>query len=466
MNGGRRRAEGSSGFDVAGRRVVVVGAARSGVAAALALARRGASVVVSERAPSATEAGALTAAGVELELGGHRTETFTRADLVVVSPGVKLHIPVLEATRAAGVEVIGELELASRWIRGRVVAITGTKGKSTTTTLVGRMLDAAGVRVLTGGNIGVPLASQVEESRPDTVHVVEASSFQLEATSRFHADVAVFLNFSPDHLDQHASIEEYREAKARIFETQRADDVAVVNADDPEVMALAARTTARLVRFAAARELDEGVFVRGDAIVSREGGRETVWFHRRDVEVAGRHMLANVVAAAAAAHAMGASPAAMVEGLKGFQGLEHAMEPLREVGGVRFVNDSKATNVDAARYAIESVPGGAVVILGGKFKGGDLGVLREALREHARAAVLIGEAAPMMAEAFAGAVVVERAASMADAVRRAYALARPAGTVVLAPACSSFDMFADYGDRGRQFKEEVARLGAAHDGES
>lgn len=464
--GSRHGAARPAGFDVAGKRVVVVGAARSGVAAALALAWRRARVIVSDIAPEVCEALALREAGVELELGGHQVATFEQAHLVVVSPGVKLHIPALEAARRAGVEIVGELELASRWIDGRLVVITGTKGKSTTTTLVGRMLEAAGVPMVVGGNIGVPLASQVDEDRSGMVHVIEASSFQLQATSSLRPDVAVFLNFSPDHLDQHASIDEYRDAKARIFANQRAGDVAVVNAEDATVMALAAGTRARLVPFATGRELEEGVFVRGDAIVSRAGGREEPWFGRRDVEVAGRHMLANVVAAAAAAREVGATPAAMVEGLKGFGGLEHAMEQVGAVGAVRFVNDSKATNVDAARFAIESVAKGAVAIMGGKFKGGDLGVLREALRGHARAAVLIGEAASMMAEAFAGVVRIERAATMADAVSTAYALARPEGTVVLAPACSSFDMFVDYRDRGRQFKEEVARLGAAHEGES
>jgi UDP-N-acetylmuramoylalanine--D-glutamate ligase len=256
-------------FSVDGQRVVVVGAARSGVAAAELLAARGAEVVLTDLRTSLDEEARLREAGVRLELGGHRRETFIAADLIVVSPGVKLTQPDLVAAREADVPIIGELELASRWLRGRIVAITGTKGKSTTTTLIGRMLEAGGVKTLVGGNIGVPLSTQVEHSTPDTVHVVEASSFQLQTTELFHPMVAVLLNFSPDHLDQHATVDEYAEAKARIFANQGAQDFVVVNVDDAEAVRLASRSRGRQIRISRTQMLPEGLMVAAGSIMRR-----------------------------------------------------------------------------------------------------------------------------------------------------------------------------------------------------
>ncbi|HET9540706.1 MAG TPA: UDP-N-acetylmuramoyl-L-alanine--D-glutamate ligase, partial [Candidatus Limnocylindria bacterium] len=248
-------------FSVQGQRVLVVGAARSGVAAALLLARRGARVTLTDRKPSIPESDTLASAGVALELGTHRADAFTGADLIVLSPGVPMELPEVALARATGVPVIGELELASRWVRGPVVAITGTKGKSTTTTLVGRMLEAAGKRVLVGGNIGVPLSAQVESSTDDTVHVVEASSFQLEATDRFHPKIAALLNFSPDHLDRHPSVAAYAAAKQRVFANQTAEDWTVVNANSAAALDLARLTPARQVRYALDAPVGAHVFV-------------------------------------------------------------------------------------------------------------------------------------------------------------------------------------------------------------
>lgn len=444
-------------FSVSGMPVLVVGAARSGVAAAHLLARRGAAVTLTDRKADLPEAADLQAAGVRLELGGHTAASFETARLIVMSPGVPLELPEVVRARARGIPVIGELELASRWLRGPIVAITGTKGKSTTTTLVGRMLEAAGRRVLVGGNIGYPVSAQVEASTADTVHVIEASSFQLEATDTFRPWIAALLNFSPDHLDRHPDEASYAAAKTRIFANQQAQDWAVVNADSPEALQMAQQTRAQVVRY--------GLDPAGQADVY--AGRGFVWQRTSEgdvpllplaaVQLAGQHMLSNVVAATAISHLAGATEASLAQALAGFTGLEHVMEPVGRRGGVRFVNDSKATNIDAAARSIESFDK-VVAIVGGKYKGGDFAELAAPLREHGRAVVAIGEARPLVTAALAGVVPVVEAESLAEAVRRAWDLAVPDGVVLLAPACSSFDMFRDYADRGARFKEEVRKL--------
>jgi UDP-N-acetylmuramoylalanine--D-glutamate ligase len=449
---------GGGEFSVAGRRVVVVGAARSGVAAAALLARRGAMVTLSEARDTFDGADQLRHAGVSLELGGHLAETLASADLIVVSPGVPLEQPVFEGAQGNDVECIGELELASRWLAGRIVAITGTKGKSTTTTLVGRVLASAGARVMVGGNIGVPLSSQVDDSTPDTIHVVEASSFQLETTSTFRPWIAAWLNFTDDHLDRHPTVDAYAKAKARIFANQTADDWAVVNADDPVVMKAAATAASRRVRFSLEGNAAEGFVVADDWIVRRAGTDVERLIPLDAVELSGRHMLNNVLAATAITHLAGASPRHMVEGLRGFRGLEHVMEPVADIAGVHFVNDSKATNVEAAQRSIESFTRRVVAIVGGRYKGGDFGDLADPLAAHGGQVIAIGEAAPLVHESLSGDVPVTTAASMRDAVERAFEAAKPDGVVLLAPACSSFDWFGDYAERGRVFKAEVARL--------
>jgi UDP-N-acetylmuramoylalanine--D-glutamate ligase len=445
-------------FSVKGQRVLVVGAARSGVAAALLLVRRGATVTLTDRKPVIADELVLRQAGVALELGGHQGKSFEDADLVVMSPGVPLEMPEVVGARAAGVAVIGEMELASRWLRGPIVAITGTKGKSTTTTLVGRMLEAAGRRVRVGGNIGVPLSAQVDDSTSDTVHVIEASSFQLEATNRFHPWIAALLNLSADHLDRHPTLDAYAAAKARVFANQAADDWTVVNADSPEAIAVAASSRARQVRYALGPDAPQAsVFADRGFIWQRTSDGDVPLVPLSAVQLSGRHQLSNVVAATAISRLAGADGAAAERALDGFTGLEHVMEPVATIDGVRFVNDSKATNVDAAARSIESFDA-VVAIVGGKFKGGDLRDLAGPLKAHGRAVVAIGEARPLVSEALAPTLPVVEAASLGEAVARAWSLARPDGVVLLAPACASFDMFADYADRGRQFKEEVQRL--------
>jgi UDP-N-acetylmuramoylalanine--D-glutamate ligase len=446
------------GFDVRGKRVTVAGAARSGIAASELLARRGARVTLSDVQPHVAGVEALAPFGVELELGGHRTETFTGADLVVTSPGVPPDQPAIAAARTRGVPIIGELELASRWLRGRIVAITGTKGKSTTTELTGRILEAAGFKVTVGGNIGAPLSGQVSDSTPETIHVVEASSFQLEQIETFHPWISVLLNFSPDHLDRHPSVEAYRAAKARVFENQTADDWAVINADDPSVLELAQKGRARTRLFGRRATIERGTAVEQGWIVDRRPDSTVHLVPLDAIRLLGPHLVSDVMAAATVGTIAGAAPAAMTAAVESFRGLEHAMELVAEIDGVRFVNDSKATNVEAALRSIESFDSGLVPIVGGRFKGGDLHLLREPLKSRARAVVAIGEASALVREALSGAIEVHEASSLEDAVKRAFALARPSGVVLLAPACSSFDMFRDYADRGRRFKENVRKL--------
>ena len=444
-------------FSVRGQKVTVVGAARSGVAAAYLLARRGAVVTLSDLQPEIPEQDALRAAGVRLELGANDPATLSRADIIVLSPGVPSDQPAIAAAREAGVHVMGELELASRWLRGRIVAITGTKGKSTTTTLTGRMLEAGGHHVLVGGNIGHPLSAQVADSRPETIHVVEASSFQLESIETFRPWISVLLNFSPDHLDRHGSIDEYAAAKSRIFLNQTAADWAVLNADDAAIAPMAAGAASRRLMFSMSDSLASGVLVRGDEIVRRTAAGDQPLVPLSSIRLLGRHLVADVLAASAVASIAGVDAAAMTKAVESFKGLEHALEPVAEISGVMFVNDSKATNVEAARRAIESFDS-LVVIMGGRFKGGELRDLVEPLTQRNATVVAIGEAADLIASTFDGAVPVRQAADMSGAVRMAFASAAPGSAVVLAPACASFDMFRDYAERGRVFKQEVGRL--------
>ena len=444
--------------------VVVVGLARSGIAAAAFLARRGASVVAVDKKREdelPNEALALRDAGVRLELGGHRRETFARASMVVVSPGVPWELAELEAARQAGVPVIAEIELAFRHLKGRLCAITGTKGKSTTTAALGAMLREAGIDARVGGNIGAPLVGLVEGSTDATAFAVEVSSFQLEGIVRFRPDVAVWLNLSPDHLDRHPSLAAYVAAKARVFANQRPEDWAVVNADDPVVLREARRARARQLLFRVTGEplvSGDGAFFEEGAARLRQGGRLETLFLRGDVALPGAHLQGDLLVAAAAARLLGASAEAIARAVRGFRGVEHVLEHVATIDGVAYYNDSKATNVEAARRSLEAFSAPVVVILGGRYKGGDFAELLPPLRLHGRAVVTIGEAAERVTAALAGALPLERASSLRDAVLQARSLAKPGDVVLLAPACSSFDMFRDYADRGRAFKAEVERL--------
>jgi UDP-N-acetylmuramoylalanine--D-glutamate ligase len=393
-----------------------------------------------------------------LELGGHVAGTFDRADLIVLSPGVPPELPVVARARAAGVPVIAEVELAFRWLKGRVIAVTGTKGKSTTTALIGRMLERAGFVVAVGGNIGAPVSGQVEASTAETLHVIEVSSFQLEQIERFRPWIAVMLNFSPDHLDRHHTVEAYAGAKARVFENQLASDFAVVNADDQPAMHLAETTRATRRLFSRRSALVDGTVIEGGWIVARTGERADRLVPLKSIRLLGEHLVDDVMAAATVASIVGAQPDAMTAAVENFAGLEHAMELVTEFEGVRFVNDSKATNVEAAVRSIESFQSGVVAIVGGRFKGGDLRQLRTPIGGRGKAVVAIGEARDLVRRALEDVIEVRDAQSMDEAVRTAFEIARPSGVVLLAPACSSFDMFRDYAERGERFKDAVRRL--------
>jgi UDP-N-acetylmuramoylalanine--D-glutamate ligase len=481
-------------MDLEGKQIVVVGLARSGIAAARLCARRGARVVATDRKGPGElppEALSLEQEGVRLEVGSHRTGTFTSASLVVVSPGVPSTIPELQAARAAGVPVMAELELGWQLLEGTVMAVTGTKGKSTTTAAAGAMLREAGGDVRVGGNIGQAVTGLVEGSTARTVFVLEVSSFQLEGTETFRPHVAVFLNLSADHLDRHASYEEYAQAKARIFARQREDDWALVNADDPAVLALAGQGRARRVAFhpstavselggaqrpratggfrggrerptvsgvSAPPDIEDGAYFAGTTARLRTASGDEDLFDRADVRLPGAHLASDLLAAAAAARLMGAPLDAIRRAVRSFTGVEHVLERVADLDGVAYFNDSKATNVEAARKSLEAFAGPVLPILGGRYKGGDFADLAPALAARGKAVIAIGEATDRIAQALAGVVPVLPCASMREAVERAFMLARAGDTVLLAPACSSFDMFEDYAARGRAFKDEVRRL--------
>jgi UDP-N-acetylmuramoylalanine--D-glutamate ligase len=448
------------GIELAGQRVLVVGLARTGIATALFCAARGARVTSTEERPESQipeTAAKLRAAGVRLELGGHKAQTFIEQDLIVPSPGVPLILPSLAAARAVGIPVWSEIELASRFLRGRLVCITGSNGKTTTTSLIGHILESAGLPVQVAGNIGTPLISRVDVSSDGGFTVVEASSFQLEAISAFRPDVAVLLNVTPDHLDRHGSLEAYRRAKARIFENQTEHDAAVLNADDVAVTACAPSGPA-VYWFSRHNRVPSGCFVRDDEIVFGRDGSETVLLRRREIGLRGDHNVENVLAAAAAATLVGVEPPAIAEAVRTFAGVEHRIEFVATISGVEYFNDSKATNVDATIKALDAFPGNLLVILGGKDKGSDYTILRKSLREHARMVLLIGAAADKIESQLGGVVPVERAGTMAHAVEIAEERARPGDTVLLAPACASFDQFESYEHRGRVFKQLVRSL--------
>ena len=459
------------GYDLNGKRVLVVGLARTGVAASLFCAARGAQVTAADQKPESELHGVaarLGEAGVALVLGGDHVIGLDGYDLVVVSPGVPVDAPVLVEARQLGVPVWSEIELAWRFLRGKLVAITGSNGKTTTTSLVAHILKTAGMPTLIGGNIGVPLLSLVDSSTESTVTVAEVSSFQLETIESFRPEVGVLLNLTPDHLDRHASFDEYAKAKLRLFENQRERDAAILNADDPEVTRRMP-SVPRVYWFSRKKRVAAGAFLLDESIVFRSDGDETELARRSDISLRGDHNLENVLAACAAAFLVGAPMAAISTGVRTFPGVEHRLEFVADVGGVQFYNDSKATNVDAALKAIEAFPkaqpqspesGRLIVILGGKDKGSPYTPLREPLAERARSVLLIGAASEKIAADLDKVVPIDHAGTLDRAVQIAVREAKPRDIVLLAPACSSFDQFENYEQRGRIFKELVAKLSA------
>jgi UDP-N-acetylmuramoylalanine--D-glutamate ligase len=451
-------------LEIAGRKVLVIGAARSGVASARFLAQRGAIVALNDRKPLVewpAEALELKTLGVGQVEGDPPSWLLDQIDLVVVSPGVPTKaIPIRYADRR-GAEVIGEIELASRFLHGRTVAVTGTNGKTTTTSLIGEMLRDAKLNVQVGGNIGRALISLVDSSRDDGWNVVEVSSFQLETIVDFHPAVAAVLNVTPNHMDRYESLTDYAAAKHRVFTNQTPSDMAVLNADDEIVSSWAKGLRAHVVQFSAKRELDEGLFLRGSDLVSRTPHGERVLVTRDEMKLRGTHNVENVLAALAVGLACGAGPESLRETVGRFRPVEHRLEEAAEVNGVRFFNDSKATSVDATMKALEAFAGDrgkVILILGGKGKQAPYSPLEPLIRELVRKMILMGEDAPAIERELKLAAPFENAKDMKDAVSRAFKAAESGDVVLLAPACASFDMFESFEHRGRVFKEEVRNL--------
>ena len=438
-------------MNLEGARVVVVGMARSGIAAADLLLSKGARV-------RAVDRNAAGVRGIRLPVEPQTNAAFADADLIVLSPGVPPDIEEVETARRGGVRVVGDLELASWYLEGPTIGITGSNGKTTTASLVGHILRASAIPVQVGGNIGIAgtaPAAMVETSRPGQWNVLEVSSFQLETTEAFRAQIAAALNLTPDHLDRHHTLEAYIEAKARLFVNQRPEDFAVLNADDPVCRAYAGRGPSQPVWFSSTAAVTRGACLAGDGNIQLEG---EALMPAAEVPLRGKHNLENTLAAALIARLAGAGPAQIRAAVTSFPGVEHRLEWVRSLDRVDWFNDSKATNVDATRKAIDAFPGGEWVILGGKDKDGDYSLLAASLQAKARGALLIGAAARKIESQLGGAVPVIQCGTLEIAVREARARAQSGDVVLLAPACASFDQFENFEHRGREFKRLVREL--------
>lgn len=452
-------------MEVSGRKTLVLGAGKSGVASASFLAERGAVVALHDRkdvdAWSDAARSLKETHNVGLIGGDIPSWLLDQIDLVVISPGVPTNtIPARYVDRKDG-EVIGEVELAYRFMKGRIVGITGSNGKTTTTTLIGKLLRNAGIATQVGGNIGTPLLTLAESSTHETWTVVELSSFQLETIKDFHPNVAICLNVTPNHLDRYDSFVDYAAAKHRIFANQTADDVAVLNADDEITASWASGLKANVTLFSSTRELEEGLFLRGRELVCRNGEKEKILTTRDEIFLRGLHNVENVLAAFAAGLACGADPGSMRETVASFKGVEHRIEFVDEIDGVAFYNDSKATSVDATVKALEAMSEGdgkTVLILGGRGKNAPYQPLVPLIETSVRAIVVIGEDGDNIASQLDGTTKIVRGSSINDAVERGLSLSEPGDAVLLAPACASFDMFNSFEERGRVFKEAVASI--------
>jgi UDP-N-acetylmuramoylalanine--D-glutamate ligase len=450
-------------MDVKDKRVLVVGLGKSGVASALFLKARGARVTVSDtKSPDQLrdEIPALLDHGIAVETGGHGERTFRGQDLIVVSPGVPVDAPPLVQARASGEPVIGEIELAAQYLPGPIVAITGSNGKTTTTTLAGDVITAGGFPTVVGGNIGTPAISLVERAGRDSVVVLEISSFQLETIQTFRPKVAVILNITPDHLDRHRTFQTYVDAKARIFENQQPSDYAVLNEDDPTCLTLAGRTRAQVFGFSRKKEVNQGAYVDGGRILFRDGAGQREIMLVSEISLKGAHNVENVLAAVCTGALMGVSADMIRQAVRNFKAVEHRLEYVATIKGVEYYDDSKATNVDATIKALESFPANIHLILGGKDKGSDYTVLNDLLRQRVKRVYTIGAAAEKIESHIKGAAEVVHAETLDNAIRRASAVAQPGDIVLLAPACASFDQFQSYNHRGRVFKEVVYALAA------
>jgi UDP-N-acetylmuramoylalanine--D-glutamate ligase len=449
--------------DYNGKTALVVGAGRSGLSAARFLLGRGAHVILSDSrdrtALSASISGLVESAGdtgaLELELGGHRPESFGQCDFAVVSPGVPLALPEFELCRKAGAPIMAEIELAFRHLRGRIVGITGSNGKTTTTTLVSKLLTGAGMRGYAAGNIGIPLTDFVADSTPEDIYAVELSSFQLEGIRDFRPWIGSILNLTPDHMNRYDSYEDYAAAKQRIFINQKTNDFAVLNADDAATASIAAGLRATPVMFSRLKEIPHGAFIRNERAVFRDPRGEKDLFPLESIRLRGSHNLENVLAACTMAILAGVPSETLDKSVQKFEGVEHRIEFVSEIDGVQYFNDSKATNVDSAIKSIESFPGNILLIAGGQDKGGDFRLLRKPVRQRVKRLILIGEASGAIRDSLGDEVETSSAETMQEAVLLCKQHAKSGDIVLLAPACASFDMFRDYEHRGRVFKDAV-----------
>jgi UDP-N-acetylmuramoylalanine--D-glutamate ligase len=453
-------------MDYRGETVLVAGAGRSGIASACFLLAHGARVILTDiRSRDALEPDiaplldvAARSGELVLELGGHREESFGKCDFVVVSPGIPLTHSVFETSRKSGIPIIAEVELAYRHLNGKIIGITGSNGKTTTTTLVSELLAGAGLKGHAAGNIGAPLISFAADSSPEDIYAVELSSFQLEAIHEFRPFIGSILNLTPDHMDRYSDFEGYIAAKRRVFMNQERTDFAVLNADDTRTAAMKTSVRARTLLFSRLKAVGHGAFVRnGRAIFRNEEGEKDL-FPVSAIALKGAHNLENVLAACAMAILAGARPESLEESIRKFKGIEHRIEWVSELGGVQYFNDSKATNIDAAIHSLRAFPGNILLIAGGRDKAGDFTVLRPLVRERVKHLVLIGEAAGKIKKALSDVADISEARSMQEAVSICRRLAQPGDVVLLAPACASFDMFQDYEHRGRMFKEAVRSM--------
>ncbi len=443
----------------AGVRVAVMGLGISGRAAVRYLRACGAEVVVSDSRSQALlleqEGGFLQDYGLVWEAGGHSLTFLARVDIVFVSPGVPLDLPLLSQLQTQGVRVMGELALAAPALSEKVVAITGTNGKTTVTTLIGELLQKAGKEIFVGGNIGTPLFAYLADGQRAEVLVLEVSSFQLDTAGDFRPDIALLLNITPDHIDRHGSLAEYARAKMKIFGKLRSTDTAIVNGDDPLCLALSTEIAGRLLFFG--HDSSCQAQIDGNRVILR--WREEEIYDLAGTKLANATGALNSAAAILAARAAGCSPESIRAGLLTFQPLHHRMEPVAEIDGVVYYDDSKATNTGAVLSALAQLQGKVVLIAGGRDKGDDYTLLRESVRDKVRKVVVIGEAAVLLEEALAGAAPLARAHSLEEAVQLAHREARPGDAVLLSPACASFDMFNSYVHRGEVFAAAVRRLG-------
>ena len=450
-------------LELKGKKVLVVGLGKSGMAAALFLRHHGAKVTVSDVRSAedlAKEIPALLEEGIMVEAGGHGLLTFRRQDLIVVSPGVPLDTPELVQSQALGLPVIGELELAARFLKGKMLAVTGSNGKTTTTTLLGEILAAGGLPTLVGGNIGVPVITLVDSSTDESWSVLEVSSFQLESTDQFHPAISVILNITPDHLDRYKTFEDYARAKERIFADQNEQDCLVLNADNPRAAQAASRSKAGVYWFSAKHPVTQGAWVETGNVVYRpaEGAAPEKVMPLRGIHLKGAHNVENVLAAVVAARQAGVTVELIRAAVEKFHAVEHRLEYVATRKGVEFYNDSKATNVDATAKAVAAFPSGIHLILGGKDKGFPYTVLTPLLRERVRAVYTIGVAAAKIEADLRGVVPIHSCETLDKALHAAASAAQPGEVVLLAPACSSYDQFDNYEQRGSVFKQLVQEL--------